>query len=148
MEQKYSKDSLVYTYYFDWETTELVYKELFVANYEYMDGPQWNIIDEYKLIEFIATTKWWVFKTLKPHIHRIKGHLISDDLEYARAKFLYHFLQSYKDIKKDFVSPELVRMVDIALPLYNEMVEIYPDVVYRAITEKLSEDGSDSFWRD
>ena len=146
--QKYANDSTVYNFYFNYETGKLLFKELIVSGYDYMDGCQWSIVDEYKLVEEYYIKKYIFFTKRQFYIHRIAGHLISDNIEFARIKFLYHFLKVFNFKPSANISTPLLKLHEVALNLYNELIEYSPELILQAVEDRLAtENRMDSYWR-
>lgn len=146
--QKYANDSIVYNFYFNYETGKLLFKELIVSGYDYMDGCQWSVVDEYKLVEEYYVKKYIFFTKRQFHIHRIAGHLISDNIEYARIKFLYHFLKVFNFKPSLNISKPLLKLHNIAFKMYNEIMESNPEMILQAVEDRLaSETRMDSYWK-
>lgn len=145
--KEYPSGTIVYTYYFDYETHELICKELKVVRYDYLDGCQWNVIDEYTLEEEIVETKYYFFKKKKSIKHTAVGHLISDNKDKAKLRFLHNFLQTF--ICESERTPEkLIKLNKLAKSYYNEMVENKPEIVLTGLTEKLISDNRiQYYWR-
>ena len=137
MRQEYPKGTTVYTFYFDYDTSELICKELKVASYDYLDGCQWNIIDEYRLDEEIIETKYYFFKKKKIITHTVIGHLLSDNVDKAKVRFLHNFLTTFTIHNPSKTPERLIKLVALAKTYYNEMVENKPEIVLTGITEKL-----------
>ena len=145
-EQKFKKDSKVFVFYFDRDTAELKYREAIVSSYDYMDGPQWNVVDEYTLYEFRIIKKWFFFKKTLTYKFKTQGHIISDDINISKAKFLHYFLKKFSFTDNHTISTELSKMIYVANSLYNELLENEPHLILKAINDKLSEDDNICFW--
>ena len=146
--QKYAKDTVVYNFYFDYESAKLLYKKMMVTNYDYMDGCQFFIIDEYTLIEEYFVKKYFFLTKKMYYIHRIPGHMISDNIEYAKIKFLYHFLKTFNFKQPENVSKPLYRLHTIACEIYNEILENFPETVLRATEDKITtNENYHTYWR-
>lgn len=149
-EPQYLNNNPVYSFYFNWNTGKLSYKKLSVVGYDYTDGFQLDILDEYKLIEEQQKRRFIFFKKKKTfHLYRIKSHLISDDKEYAKIKFLYHFLKTFNNYERDNISYKVKHMILNAKILYDKIVEKKPDLILKAITDKISTDSvfASEYWR-
>lgn len=146
MVKEYQKGTRVYTYYFDYDTNELICKELVVLRYDYLDGCQWSIIDEYTLEEEIIEKKYYFFKKKKAVKHTIVGHLISDNREKAKLRFLHNFLTTF--VVGERTPDKIIALNKIAKMYYEEMIETNPEIVLSGLTEKLVSDNKvQYYWR-
>lgn len=48
MESRYKQGEKAFYHFFDWNTYEFICVELEIERYDYLDGMQWNVIDEYR----------------------------------------------------------------------------------------------------
>ncbi len=146
MFQKYPTGSTVYNFYFDYDTSELVHKELIVSGYDYMDGCQWSVIDEYRLEEHFYKPKFYFFKTKCVYVYKICGHLISDKPEYAKTKFLHNFLNTFTPYER--IPANILKMYETAKEEYNKILDTNPEYLFKAITKKMAENTQlQDLWR-
>ena len=80
------------------------------------------------------------------HKFRAQGHIISDDINISKAKFLHYFLKRFSFTDNHTISAELSKMIYVANSLYNELLENEPQLILKAINDKLSEDDNICFW--
>lgn len=146
MNQKYQINTKVYNFSFEYDTGKLVCKELFVVGYEYMDGLQYEIIDEYRLIEEYTIKKYFIFKKKKFACHRLKSHIISDDKECAKIKFLHYFLKEFKHIALHDYNNKIGNFIKSAKILYNEVLTNNPEKILIAVSGKISKNDVVQFW--
>ncbi len=137
----YKEKEIVYFWGFVYETAELKYDSCQVVRYDYLDGAQWTIIDEYLLSKKYIETKWGFIKTEKSNMLRMPGHLISNDIILAKLTFLYHFLEAFH-YPSSLRSDEMHRMVNNAKNEYNYYIEKFPELIIKAAKPKLVDSQS------
>lgn len=148
MFQKYPVNSLVYSFYFDFKSGELLYKKLIVSGYSYLDKCCSHVIDEYLCIEESTKTKYLFFNKKIFIIHHIHSHLLSDKIEFSKIKFLYHFLTSFNFEDSANISNELFVMYNRAKIEYSRIFNESPEMILQALTDKItSYDHFNNFWR-
>ena len=147
IDAQYTNDTTVYNFYFDWNSNELKYKTLVVVGFNYVEeNNTWNVIDEYTLIEEYVEKKFFLFKKKKFKTHKIKSHLISDNIQFAKVKFLYYFINTFNDLDFEYCATNIKAMMITANKLYNDLIENNPDIIFRAMTAKISDDNV-IYWR-
>jgi hypothetical protein len=136
MHQIYENDSIVFAYYFDWDTITLNYDTLTVIGYDYTDGVYNNIIDEYRLLREYTITKYIFFKKIKFDFHRITGCILSNDKQLAKAKFLFKFLTFMKIDDTDMQNMStLTKMILSAKSEYNSLIDEYPEILLKILDD-------------
>lgn len=152
MKQKYQKDDIVYSYYFDWKTSELKFDTLIVYNYEYLDGMQWNIIDEYALYKVYEIPYFKFWKKKKQKLIRLPGLLISDDNIVAKIKLLHHLLNSFgyildSDSRSYSTEKNLLNIVENAKKELDTLSYKYPEKFFKAINFIPVDKNNYTYWR-
>lgn len=141
---RYKRDDKVYVWCFSLETGKLIYDSYTIGYYEYMDGPQWNIVDEYILTKSYTKTKWGFIKSTDTITIRRPGHIISHDITLAKLSFLYHFLDLY-NFKPNVHSDEMIKMIEIAKEEYNYYMINFPELIIKASKPKITENNNISY---
>jgi len=151
MKQIYENDSTVYSYFFDWDTTELKYEKLTVYNYEYLDGMQWNIVDQYMMHLEYTETYWKFFKKKRQKTVRLPGLLISNDKIIAKIKLfqftLEHFGYVIKNDRDYNPEPNLINVVSWVRDEMNKLLGDCPEKCLQAIDNIVPDEKNYSIWR-
>lgn len=128
---EYKLNDIVYYWGFVYETGELKYETCKVNQYDYLDGAQWNVIDEYILTTTYESTKWGFIKTKDRRRFRMPGHLISHDIILAKITFLFHFLNAFS-YPSSLRSDERQRMISVAEKEYQHYIKEFPELILKA----------------
>ena len=149
--QKYISNDIVYSWYFDLHTSELTCRELTVFRWDYMDGMQWKVVDEYQLVhEYKVPWMKFLTKTKKEFIRR-PGYLISNDRTYAKLLVVDEMVKSFgylleKDYKGyDCASEATYKASSKAKEELSELSEKYPELVVKLFGE-FRPDETNSGW--
>lgn len=150
MKGKYPQDSIVYSYYFDWETAELKHDTLIVYNYEYLDGMQWNVVDEYTCYKECEVPHLKFFKKKKQSLVRLPGLLISDDPIVAKIKLLNQCVERFGYVSeqdKPYLEPKLVKIAKKAKSELKTLSEQYPEKFLKAINNIAIDETIPCLWK-
>ena len=152
MKQKYPKDTEVYTFYYDWNTAELNSELLTVYGYEYMDGMQWNVTDEYTLFKEYFIPFFKFFKKKKTTFVRLPGILINPDKVVAEIKFHHYVLERFgHDEEKHRAYDPKTKLIDVIVnskKKLNILTEKYPEKVIKAFGDVIKPDEDNfNIWR-
>jgi len=151
MEQKYETDSTVYNWYFDIDTSDLKCQELKVFRWNYMDGMQWQVMDEYMLVQETFVQYFKFFRKKKTNFLRKPGYLISSDKRYAKILLVTEMLKGFGYIlEKDSnhtCSDGTHKAVITAKAEYDRLSEEYPELIVKSFGEfKPEENNSGWLW--
>ncbi len=149
MNRKYKNDTTVYNWYFDLHTAELKCQELIVYRWDYMDGMQWQVVDEYQLLQEYTIPYFKFWKQKKTNIIRRPGYLISSDKTYAKLLLLSEMVKSFGYLMEDKIVPTCsegtMKAVTIAQREYQTIADLYPELIVKSFGEFKPED-SNSGW--
>jgi hypothetical protein len=146
--QKFKLDEKVYTHFYDYETHEILCEEYQVWRYDYMDGMQWNVIDEYQLMAFDTVRKYIFFKTKKRRFLNRPSHLIHKDKEISRTLLIMCVLDKFNFDDEKFVSIELKRIVHHARKEYKKIESEKPELLLKVSSiPVLTEENNYTLWR-
>jgi len=152
MYQKHKNGTKVFNWYYDLDTTELKVQELVVSRWDYLDGMQWDVIDEYILIK---ETKEPYFKFFKKSVKkqiRLPGYLVSPDKMYAKVMLVDQMLKSFgymlDESSLHLCSKGTYTNVQNAKEEYKSLVEYYPELIVKVHGEfKPERTNSGWMWR-
>lgn len=149
MTRKYKNDTTVFNWFFDLGTAELKCQELTVYSWEYMDGMQWHVVDEYQLLQEYYIPFFKFFKKKKTNIIRRPGYLISSDKNYAKMMLVAEMVKGFGYILErdlEYTCSDGTRKAIItAQKEYEIMSEEYPELVVKSFGE-FRPDESNSGW--
>jgi len=139
MFQKHKNGSTVFNWYFDLDSSELKCQYLTITRWDYMDGMQWEVIDEYELFNEVKEPYFKFFKKLVKHRVRLPGYLISPNKLYAKLLFVDSMVKSFGYmLSQDTVSlcsQTTYISVSKAANEYRLMIEEYPELVVKVLGE-------------
>ncbi|RLC44457.1 MAG: hypothetical protein DRH57_09160, partial [Candidatus Cloacimonadota bacterium] len=139
MKQKHKNDTKVFNWYFDLDTSELKCRDLTVSRWDYMDGMQWEVIDEYQLIKETTVPYFKFFSRVEKSNVRLPGYLISSNRLYAKLLLLDSMIKSFGYMlladSLSLCSRTTYINVSKAEKEYQLMIEEYPELIVKDLGE-------------
>ncbi len=151
MYRKYKNDTVVYNWFFDLHTAELKCQELIVYRWDYMDGMQWEVVDEYQLLQEYTIPYFKFWKKKKTNIIRLPGYLISSNKTYAKLMLMSEMVKSFGYLLEDKIVPtcndDTMKAIIIAQQEYQTMCDLYPELIVKSFGEfKPEGKNSGRYW--
>ena len=146
MTAKYFKGDIVYSYYFNLETRDLMCEKLLIQNHEYSD----------MIVEYVCQKEYFVkifkfFKKKKKSLITLPEFLISDDQIVAKIKLFQFVLDNFGYINKEtHYDPEsaMINIVDYVKKEMKILIEKYPEKYLKVIDTKRPKNSNNyTIWR-
>ncbi len=149
--RRFKKNEIVYNWHYTHLTSELKCSEIVVDYYEYMDGMQWNVVDEYRCHREYHIPYWKIFKKTEREHYRVPGHLLHKDKLVAKIIILQRMLEGFGYIlttNYTGYSENLIPILKDAISELEELQITYPEKVLQAqVAVYADEKNSGSLWR-
>lgn len=147
IKQEFETGTKVFKFYIDKETSTLRYRYLPISFYDYMDGMQWVVIDEYTLIEYTFKRKFFFFKETKQRRYNYPATLIDPDYLTAKAKFLYQYFMYYGGkVDFDVLVEDDPKLYSVIRKHYDDLLIDYPELMLKMKTGIIDVEYK-HFWR-
>ena len=146
---KFKRNTKVYKWSYDILETTLECHTIIVDSYEYLDGMQWDTIDEYTCHYYIDEPYLKFFTKSVKMKCRVRGHMIHTDKTTAKLILLQKVLDMYGYLheKTNIPTSNMIDVIKHAKREFNLLIDKYPEKVIAAqVTQLANDNNHTSIW--